>query len=464
MQLTALTMLEHERAAQEKDYFLEAQLHEQQQRKKQMLLDQLLHEQNQSDNMVFNLQKEKQVERDRLITSILQDEEYSSMVVNNLLTLKNGPDPGLIEREQQEQDELLEMLRVQQSDLRRQEIVAAMTELLETEMNVINSYQVQRDHESRNILMQESETNQILETVFIDYDKNRAGFIDEIRQNEELQKSAVTALIVKNDARTWGLVEQVRIVEAQLAKMTFFEIEKRKMTTEGTVDELAESRVNLTMILLELLDQQEKRRLQLHETMRYIEEQNEENRKDYWLLQYQRLIDSHAGDMSVHSTSIDPLLGFSFLVNGVVHCLPFLSKIWQTKENRLNEITDADLLGAGIKNENDRHNILKSIVEFLNQENKLGRPSNVAGASVVRLPSSDGTTDVAEEAMEEDDGQKEVVAARQLTECVICMENDSQVIFLPCGHLCCCHDCQLNLHECPICRGKLERRIKVIRP
>lgn len=71
--------------------------------------------------------------------------------------------------------------------------------------------------------------------MFINYDKNRSGIVEKINQDEELQKSAVAALIAKNDSRTWGLVEQVRIVEAQLATMTYYEIERKKLSTDETV-------------------------------------------------------------------------------------------------------------------------------------------------------------------------------------------------------------------------------------
>ena len=40
-------------------------------------------------------------------------------------------------------------------------------------------------------------------------------------------------------------------------------------------------------------------------------------------------------------------------------------------------------------------------------------------------------------------------------ECVLCMENQPEAVFVPCGHLCICHDCCQKevLFECPICRA-----------
>lgn len=36
-------------------------------------------------------------------------------------------------------------------------------------------------------------------------------------------------------------------------------------------------------------------------------------------------------------------------------------------------------------------------------------------------------------------------------ECVVCMDQESQVIFRPCGHFVCCGDCAIQLLKCPMC-------------
>lgn len=39
--------------------------------------------------------------------------------------------------------------------------------------------------------------------------------------------------------------------------------------------------------------------------------------------------------------------------------------------------------------------------------------------------------------------------------CSICMENVSNILFLPCSHFCCCNICSENLFSCPICREEI---------
>jgi len=44
--------------------------------------------------------------------------------------------------------------------------------------------------------------------------------------------------------------------------------------------------------------------------------------------------------------------------------------------------------------------------------------------------------------------------------CTICMENSNEIVFVPCGHNCVCHDCADLLVDCPLCRQKITQKIK----
>lgn len=46
-------------------------------------------------------------------------------------------------------------------------------------------------------------------------------------------------------------------------------------------------------------------------------------------------------------------------------------------------------------------------------------------------------------------------------ECVVCMTNTINCVFLPCGHLKTCMECAHKLNNCPICRQKIGTRQKV---
>lgn len=45
--------------------------------------------------------------------------------------------------------------------------------------------------------------------------------------------------------------------------------------------------------------------------------------------------------------------------------------------------------------------------------------------------------------------------------CKVCLEGEAGVVFDPCGHLCCCHECSTQLRVCPMCREDVKKPIKV---
>lgn len=47
--------------------------------------------------------------------------------------------------------------------------------------------------------------------------------------------------------------------------------------------------------------------------------------------------------------------------------------------------------------------------------------------------------------------------------CVICLEQEYNAVFLPCGHMCCCTTCSSHLTNCPLCRRRIEQVVKTFR-
>ncbi|CAO1357595.1 unnamed protein product [Diamesa serratosioi] len=450
------TFLEQERLAQAQDYLLENQIHKEQQKKREQLMKMLVDEQRHTESTVYQMQQEKDVERKRLIGDILEYEESSGVVIEKLLALKKEPDQALLELEDNARNLILERIHSEQSELRKKDVLAAMTELLDQELGAIQHYNNERTESNRVLIENETKSNLLLGTVFTEYDKNRSHIIDKLYDDEQIQKSAVATLISKNDARTWGLMEQIKIVEQQIAAMTNYEIDRKKVNQNEIINDICDKRMDLTFVLLDLMHQQDLRKQQLLETLSSMENQKTDD--DFWLLQYQKLLDSREL-MQTASSSIDPLLGYNFLMNGVIHVLPFLLKIWQNKEHSLEAITDDDLFNAGIKKANDRNGVLKSIREYLavNSGSDCGGSMDDVAKEKVTPSAPENIPQSASSPVREN---QTVIAV----ECVVCMDAETRVIFLPCGHLCCCVDCCADLQDCPMCRAMIERKIRVIQP
>ena len=45
--------------------------------------------------------------------------------------------------------------------------------------------------------------------------------------------------------------------------------------------------------------------------------------------------------------------------------------------------------------------------------------------------------------------------------CKVCLDNNIDSVFLPCGHLVVCTNCAPSLDMCPVCRRKINETIKV---
>ncbi|KAG0555802.1 hypothetical protein M758_11G003500 [Ceratodon purpureus] len=47
--------------------------------------------------------------------------------------------------------------------------------------------------------------------------------------------------------------------------------------------------------------------------------------------------------------------------------------------------------------------------------------------------------------------------------CVICLEQEYNAVFVPCGHMCCCTSCSSQLTNCPLCRRHIDQVVKTYR-
>jgi hypothetical protein len=58
---------------------------------------------------------------------------------------------------------------------------------------------------------------------------------------------------------------------------------------------------------------------------------------------------------------------------------------------------------------------------------------------------------------------RNVLKTRNSNACTICWDHDAIVAAMPCGHLCLCEGCSNGMLECPICRTKIDQKVKIFR-
>jgi hypothetical protein len=73
------------------------------------------------------------------------------------------------------------------------------------------------------------ESDQQLENMVSAQGQIKVELVGRLQNDEELQCAAVGALLERSDARSWSLVQQVTLVQSQLAALTAVEMERRKL-------------------------------------------------------------------------------------------------------------------------------------------------------------------------------------------------------------------------------------------
>lgn len=223
--------LEHERGQFEKYSQIDTLMHERNHQLKQEFLKNLLHQQNQTDELLRNIQKVKDVERNELIEEISKKEHNAGIIVDKLLSLKKGPDADLMEYERIQRNRLLEKLQVDNMQLRKKDILNVMSDVIEAEARQIQEYHEKKAANVKLLIEQENDLD--IENILKSNDRSRQMTL--VAENEDWQKAVVGSFIEQNDARALGLIEQVRIVESQLASMTRCEIDRKKCELDGRV-------------------------------------------------------------------------------------------------------------------------------------------------------------------------------------------------------------------------------------
>lgn len=74
----------------------------------------------------------------------------------------------------------------------------------------------------------EVRNNYHLAEVVRDQKRSQEDLVNRLRKDEVLQRAAVAALLERSDARSWSIVQQVTLVQSQLAALTSIELERKK--------------------------------------------------------------------------------------------------------------------------------------------------------------------------------------------------------------------------------------------
>ncbi|XP_059049288.1 E3 ubiquitin-protein ligase LRSAM1-like [Achroia grisella] len=441
----------------------ENKFHEAAKQQREKFLIKILQDQQELDSEIARIHEAKDQERQKLLKAIQDDEREVECLVTNFIQ-SDLLKPEILQQqlihEQAEHDRLLEIARQNYDNIRKADVLKAMEALIEEDYSIKHSkkhYEDSVNDMKQSILVQEMEGAVKMEELLNAKDQSRTVLVQQLLEDEDIQKALVASLIERVDARSWSLNQEIGLISLHLARLSVIEQEKKKLQISCNYNELLQQRMQLVFLLDDLMEQRNKRRKQLIDTLKEMENQHATT-TDFWLKNYQKLIDSAPKNLLEIGKQLDPVLANYLLQEGVMHCLPFLVK-FLFSDKPLLKISLDDLKENGVSLSSDRKAILRAINYYV-----------IAKSQVHTF---DDSTDKAPSAPTEEDMEQNctgVVTSSETedsvleSECVICMDAKCEVIFIPCGHMCCCQSCiegEKKVESCPLCRDSIERIIKV---
>ncbi|XP_054704680.1 E3 ubiquitin-protein ligase LRSAM1 isoform X2 [Grus americana] len=400
------------------------------------------------------LQQLKQAEQGiaSRIQKLLEDNQRQKQSSDILKSLEN-------ERIRMEQ--LMAITQEETEHLRRREVASAMQQMLaESYKNKL----IQMTYESRrqdlvnqacsSLAEMDQKFQQIL--AWQQLDQNKA--VSQILQQIEMQKAAFEALQVKKDLMHRQIRNQIKLIETELLQLTQLELKRQELDTETLQGVITEQRQALGYLLQQLLKEKKQREEELQQILLEMEAKSETKQENYWLIQYQRLLNQKPLSLKLQEEGLERQLVNLLIELSAEQYVPVFAH-HRVSLQALSTMTASDLEKIGVTEAGLQRAILKRAQEILAVAKTIPELLRVVDAEVPGAPEPSAPF------KEPPSPVVPTVSPLQWdekkSECVVCMEQETQMIFLPCGHVCCCQTCCERLHTCPLCRRDIAQRIRI---
>ncbi|XP_043951965.1 E3 ubiquitin-protein ligase LRSAM1 [Gambusia affinis] len=423
-------------------------------------------------------QRAQEAERQLVLERVRQAEDnisgrISSLLMDNSRQKKSAEFLQAMEEDRIRMEQLTAVTQEEAGSLRRREVAAAMQKML-SDGNAMSLLQEASDSRRQSLV---SEAHRSLESLDRKFDRmlslqvlDKSKAIAQILQEEEMQKAAFQALQLQKDAVHGYIRNQIKLIEAELMQLTKLEVKRRSLDVESLQEVLVEQRTALSDLLQQLLKQRDQREQELRQVLVEIEKKSDSSQQNYWMIQYQRLLDAKPLALRMQEAGLETELVNLLCRLSAQHYLPVLAHHHVTMET-LRHMTASDLKKLGVQ----EAGIQKALLSWARDRPPAGTskaetptgltppPSPVLPSTATaptpsppRSPRTPGTpgTPVTPSAPTPVEGPGS-------SECVVCMETGAQVVFLPCGHVCCCQVCSDALQNCPLCRSNISQRIRL---
>ncbi|KAK7095159.1 E3 ubiquitin-protein ligase LRSAM1-like [Littorina saxatilis] len=449
---------------------------------KKDLVNAMAQDQAKLDLQLSHLSALKEEERKRFLDTLNSVERRAGDLLVDLLDVneKAKKTEALldeIEKERMAEDDWFTVRWEELTNLRKQEVLEGMNYILDEYRMFEQQRQLsvnERDYRSQRALQMEEDisTGQV-ESMLHHRDNSHRAMMDTLAQQEVLQKQAVEALMMARDAKHSRITSQIALIESELAQLSVVEMGKRHLKVESEINVLAEKRIALTGMLAQLLDEQQHREKELQNRLREMEQQREDGQTDYWLVQYQRLLDMKPQALIDKESQLEIAVKKILIHASAEDYIPVFSRHRITIETMM-QLDESDLKQMGVHELGLRKAIMRGIDAQRGETSKLTQKEK----EISLLPQLERTEEETEPshppptAPPDGEASSSPVLPRQIsvtarginTECVVCLDRMAEVIFMPCGHVCTCPKCSSPLNDCPMCRAVITQRIKLTIP
>ncbi|XP_074654842.1 E3 ubiquitin-protein ligase LRSAM1-like [Tubulanus polymorphus] len=427
---------------------------------KQNILTEISKGQDKLDNDLNVLQLQKELNRKDMIDKLYEAERNASNLTQHILEMnekhrKREETMDKMEKERIKAEEWFKVRQEEEALLRKQEVIAAMEKVIsESEMfeRIRLNYVYNTNEAAKRALNDECMVDGALSELLLNRDVDKSELVKSLHDEEEMQRNAFIALQLQKDSKHHRVSKQIELIQQELSQLTLLEVEKRDQKFQNEKNILEDKRQALSLLLLQLMRERDKREQELRNRLNEMESQRQDDQKDYWLIQYQRLMDRKPKALM----DVEKMLEISVVKileqSNAGEYIPHFARHRITIETML-QLTDAELRQIGVHELGLRKTILQRIRDFVDTEKKENKLNDLDSD---KLKEEEGAS--APEPTAPPDTES-LITARITTECVICMENESNVVFLMCGHVCCCAECAEPVKQCPLCRTVITQRV-----
>ena len=303
-----------------------------------------------------------------------------------------------------------------------------------------------RDRQIKKVLTDMQLDDQVLDIFLIQAEEQSAHVMSHYIESENVQKQLVHQMLVEQDVKRNQLMHHVEMIEKQLTQMTLLEMKQRDMQSEDDHrNALANEREQLSQLLCKIHEERELREKEISQLLMQMEQQKEDENEQYWLVQYQRLLSMKPASIASKEFDLDVRVVKLLHKCGAQEYTALFAKHKMTYES-LHTLNDDNLRLMGMTEIGLRATVLSEIDKL---------PLNdVRKKSVDVTPQFTPKGTPRKQSMVSANSQLPAAIILE-NECCICMECNANVVFFPCGHVCCCSNCSHKTYECPLCRAEI---------